>query len=87
MLERSTDLNNTYGPWGSMSYDTYYVKTDEEYSLQYGDRTIEVFGDADILFDEINVEGYGVWVIRHHDQGGAELKGYAYNGGRWLEVS
>jgi len=91
MLERSANLDTTMyrEPYHVLrtAEQTFYVKTDEPYNLQYGDRTIEVYGDADIMFEDLNVEGYGVWVIRHHDRGGAEMKGYTYSKGEWLEVS
>ena len=86
MVERTNDFNNSYGPWETRSGDVYYVKTDEDYSLQYGDRTIEVYGDVDLIFDGLKVEGYAVWVIRHQDHSGAKLTGYTYSEGRWVEV-
>jgi len=92
MVSRSPIINYAGNPkiLGLMS--TYYVKTDEPYEVQYGDRTIEIIGDHDLIFDKVMVHGYSFWVIRHILSNGApesqSLKGYVYDElTGWSEVS
>jgi len=58
--------------------EAYVVHTDEDYRVQTGDRTVEVTNGADLVFDDIKIEGYRVNVIRDD-----EVVGYTYLDGQW----
>jgi hypothetical protein len=86
MIERTRIFGSTalgLIEYGSLApYEEFYgVVTDEPYRLQKGDRTIEVRGDADIIFEDVRENGAGVWVIRD-----GVIYGYVYNSGKWEQV-
>lgn len=60
----------------------YAVQTDEPYRVQRGDRTIEVNGDVDLVFDDVREEGTSFWVVRH-----GKMYGYTYSHGKWHELT
>jgi len=84
LIER--DLFSRYhgNPFEINSIERYTVKTDELYRVQYGDHTIEVTGSADLIFDDVCIEGYSFWVFRSSDS--ANLVGYLYRNGKWIDV-
>ena len=86
MVERSLIGGYHGSPYAIDSVEKYYVKTDEPYRLQYGDRTVEVMGEADLIFEDVQVEGHSFWVIRN-DRLQGDLRGYVFSDGSWREVS
>jgi hypothetical protein len=64
----------------------YMVTTDEPYRVQYGDSTVMVDGEADLIFDDVRIDGYSFWVVRNSTSSGSYLRGYMFNGTEWVEV-
>ena len=71
-------------PYDVSGIGRHVVKTDEAYRVQYGDHTIEVIGDADLIFDDVCIEGYSFWVFRSSDS--ANLLGYLFRSGKWIDI-
>ena len=87
MIERVATLSNAInwdyrGGSRHVYEDLFYVKTDEPYRVQRGDRTIEVIGDTDVIFDDVCEEGASFWILRS-----GRLYGYTFSNGDWIEVS
>jgi len=70
-------LMSGYSP---KSPEVYVVCTDEYYRVQLGDRTVEAVGNADLIFDDVKVEGHKVYVIRNNG-----LTKYVYLEGQWVQ--
>ena len=82
MVERAHLISYAGGP---LYNEKYYVKVDEDYRIQYGDSTVEVLGESNLIFDDVRVEGYSFWVLRH-SQDKIELKGYVFDKDEWVPV-
>jgi hypothetical protein len=80
LIERSELIGKLYDVTrGGPSYD---VRTDEAYRVQDGDKTIQVIGDADVIFDDVCIEGFSFWLSR-----GNNLHGYVYVQGSWQDIA
>jgi len=80
MIERTEIVGPMYAV--TRGGPAYSVRTDELYRVQDGDKTVQVIGNVDIIFDDVCIEGFSFWLTR-----GNRLHGYVYNQGSWQDMS